>query len=541
MRWWSTVSMAVGLVVLMASSCAHHGEIRQGDRAMERDEPYAAVEHYREANEQRPGKERIERRLDEAEGELVEETLRRLRVAASVDDVGEALEALRRAVDVIDGEERRRQLREESRPLVLEAATALVEGEEYGQAIRLIEAQGNAFRAPQPELEERARQLRRQWSEGYRERAQQEADAGRYAAATLYAVVAQDISDDEQLWQLAGEYLEEADRRARWRIDIDIDGAGDDGRRHAIADELFGSELPRAIVDARQHSGATSPLILSIDEGEYGTETRQEQRSATYIEGYEEVRNPQYESLRRDERAVRSDLITARHRLRRAQRQYDDARWEWQRRRRVGQSVVTSRSRMNRARRLVQRRQRDVDRLVMRQRRIEGRLRGVEPYIERPIEAQHTWEVTVVEASLTIDVEAELEIGGQEWGQRERLSVDIRQQSRRHAAQPQIDLDARDEPTATRDELRRRGDAAIGEELSEWLVEVFEAQGLELEATDDRMADDELVDALARRVIGAPEQREPALEDRLQELVDTRRPAGLLIRFIREYDVQRSE
>ena len=537
MTWKSTLAsmVAVGAVVaVMASGCAHQGDVRQGDRAMEGDEPYAAVEHYREAKQQRPNSGRIAERLQEAEEALVEERLQRLRVAASVDDIGEALEALRRAADVIEDVELRRRLRDESRQLLLEAVSSLEESEEYGRAIALVEAQSAAFRAPQPELEERGQQLRRQWSDGYRQRALQQAEAGRYAAATLYAVVAHDVSEREEQWQLAAEYLEKADRRARWRIEVD--GEVEEGRLDAIADALFGAELPRGISDAREQPGPLARLTLSMEVGDVGTETRRERRSETYIEGYEQVRNPEFDSLRRDERAVRGELITARQRLRRVRRQLDDARWEWRRRRRVGRSVVTSRSRMNRARRLVQRRQREVDRLVDRRRGIEQRLRGVEPFIERPIEAEHTWNVTVVETSLVIDVEAELDLPGDERGQRQALSVEIRQQSRRHEAQPEIGLAARDEPAPSREELLRQGDRAIGAELSNWLMAAFEEQRLDPHTAGDEVADDALVDALAQIVIGAPEQRDPAVEDRLQELVDSRRAPGLLIRFIREYE-----
>lgn len=537
MKWVPIKVGVIAVCLLLFTGCAHRQYVKAGDEAMEQEEPYSALDSYRIALQQRPGSGRIERRIADAEEEILSDVLAAVTRHVANDEMDAAVGQVQRAVAVIADVERLDRLEAEMQPLIVAEAERRREAGNYRAARSLIEQHEGVFGAilePVAQVDDKVRQ---DWAESLRQEAQAQLNDGRPGAAVTFSVMADAVEDFDRASDPSLEALRRVGELDSWGVVVEIDEAGPGG--NSVADQIFAQALPEAITDAREGRtvGSELRLKIEIEEPSWRSWEEREARHQHYQTGTREVSNPAYErsreklrGARRQREQAQRNVSYARHDVRRAQR-------ELRRHRRQGHALRRAEHRLDRAYRHLDLRERQLRQRRREERQLEVQLRRLEPTVEEPTMGTHTFETIVQRAEMSVDITVALQGMPGEVEDVQEFEVTAALESRRHDSQPELNLSARNEPAPSREEARRKVDEAVAERAADLLEESFQAyRRHKLDDMGERSGEEQ-IDALGRYIVLDPWKRAPDWEAYLEQLVDFRRIGGLLVRLAREEEL----
>lgn len=535
-RWGQLAALA--MVAALIAGCGHSqtAERDSGDEAMEAGNYAEAVERYRFAKERNPGSSRLQRRVDEAEEALFEQTMSRMNAAEADNDPQRVVAEAANGVRFIEDVGRLRTLEENSEAVVFDSVDELRSNGEYETALAILRVHRRTFETFGGEIDRQEEQIRGEWKEVLSAQAQAHMRDGRYGAAALKFAKSDDVAGVDPAGEQAMDALRKVQNEEGWGIY----GKGNIGgeRVERILDEVFADPTPDELVDTRMKRPYTLPVELRIDEIDrrLTRDVEIEERTVHFHTGSETVGNPLYERRVRSAERLDDEIDRLEQSVEEAQSRLEQAEFDLRQQRERGASTAAAQREVARATRQLRQRQRVLNHRNYQRDRVQRSINRTPPTLQRPETSEYTYEVERQKAEMTIILEVSLVVQSRDFSPSERLEVTTEAETLRHDAQPEIELEADERPPPSEEALEEEADHAVPGAIRDFVFGTYNEHYGQVVGDVSLLSKDDEIDALARVAALHPENRTPKYEDRLRELVKFEDGGGLLVRLARDLE-----
>lgn len=542
---WSTTLLMLAFSALVGFGCAsgsqsHAGDssiAERGEEAMDQGDYARAADQFRRAHDRNPQNSGLKGRIDDAEERLLNETLRTM---DGLESQGEPQRGISEAADAarwIEDFQRLDTLQQRSAELIEDNVDDLRDDGDHQAAEAMIQTHSRAFDNPDPDIHQTHRDIGDDRVDELRELAQYHRSEGRWGAAALFFAQADDLAGIDPADVSAMEAVERVKEQDAWGLDIS-GNLGDD-RLQQILDGVHGAPMPDddSILDPRLYEDYALPVELRVEEvnSMLRRDTETEERTARFRDGSRTVPNPVYERRREAMNNLEDQIRALENSIDDARMDLEEAEYRLQQRRDEGASTTRAQQRVNRAERRLRQRQQVLDHRQYHHDRIQSSITRMSPTLRRPETSEYTYEVHKQHAELTAVLDVAVVVGPRDFEESKTLEVTAEEMTISYDSDPDIDLGEDDTPPPAEESLEVELDEKMLGEIRRFVRDVYRDHRTEVVGNTALLTEDEEIDALARFIATNPDDRQPAPEDRLNELVGFD-AGGLLVRVARDQE-----